>query len=333
MITDRDTEFHPRDPSDLTWTETNFLPFIVPEAGLFGNVYVLARPNLGVATSSILIGQGLCRQPFEIDFTDPQVHLRCPESFSDYALDNGLRVIAPTPTDYRFAYENQLGACAFQLRFAGLHRPFDPSDPAENPLLAQDRSGEDARRGDEWERGHYEVKGHITGELQLRGRRYAIDCYDGMDHSWGPRTELGTRAVAWVSVNVGAELAMHLAMLIDVRSGSEVTYERLRFGFVVEAGEVRPIVEATIEATHLEMLVTGNHIRATDADGREYEFFGTTISGHPWYSFNPCHVSFQSVLRYRWGERTGYGEMADIFGLDYLADRLSRHARHGGGAR
>ena len=153
-----------------------------------------------------------------------------------------------------------------------------------------------------------------------------------MDQSLGPRTELGTRAVAWLSVNFGAELAMHLAMLIDIRSG-EVIYERPRFGFVVERGDVRPIVAATVEATHLEMLVTGNHIRATDVEGREYEFFGTAISGHPWYSFNPCHVSFQSILRYRWGERTGYGEMADIFGLDYLGDRLSRHARHGAGER
>ena len=330
MITDSDTDFHPRDPADLTWTETNFLPFIVPEAGVFGNVYVLARPNVGVATSSILVGQGLCRQPFEIDFTDPQVHLPCPESFSDYTLANGLSVQAPNPRDYRFSYHNTLDACSFQLRFEGLHQPFDPGDPDENPLLASDRAGSDARRGDAWENGHYELKGHITGELELRGRRYEVDCYEGMDHSWGPRTELGTRAVAWVSINFGAELAMHLAMLIDVRSG-QVTYERPRFGFIVEQGEVHPIVEATIEANHLEMLVTGNHIRATDARGREYEFFGAAIAAHPWYSFNPCHVSFQSILRYQWDGRVGYGEMADIFGLDYLADRLSRHARRGEG--
>ena len=205
MITDSDTDFHPRDPADLTWTETNFLPFVVPEAGVFGNVYVLARPNVGVATSSILVGQGLCRQPFEIDFTDPQVHLPCPESFSEYTLANGLSVQAPSPRDYRFSYRNRLDACSFQLRFEGLHQPF------------------------------------------------------------------------------------------------------ARFGFIVEQGEVHPIVQATIEATHLEMLVTGNHIRATDARGREYEFFGAAIAAHPWYSFNPCHVSFQSILRCQWDGRVGYG--------------------------
>ena len=73
MITDADSEFHRRDPGDRTWTETMFLPFAVPEEGIFGNVYVLARPNVGIATSSILVGQGFCTQPYEVDFTDPQV--------------------------------------------------------------------------------------------------------------------------------------------------------------------------------------------------------------------------------------------------------------------
>lgn len=67
----------------------------MPEARLFGNVYVLAQPNVGIATSSILIGQGLCRQPFEIDFTDPQVHLPCPENNLRAAMKALSDVVAP----------------------------------------------------------------------------------------------------------------------------------------------------------------------------------------------------------------------------------------------
>lgn len=326
MITDADSEFHPRDPEDRTWTETMFLPFVVPEAGIFGNVYVLARPNVGIATSSILVGQGFCTQPYEIDFTDPQVHLPCPDSFSKFTLANGLSVHAPTPREYDLSYRNALGACSFDLSFRGLHEPFDPGDPDQNPLLGADRAHADARHGDEWENGHFEVKGHITGELELRGQRYRVDCYDGMDHSWGPRTETGTRSVAWVSVNFGPELAVHLAVLIDLRDGV-VVYEKLRFGFVVENGTVHPVVDASIEAEHTALLAISNHIRVTDVRGREYEFHGTAISSHPWYSFNPCHVSYQGVFRYHWGDKIGYGEMADIYGLDYLARRMSRHGR------
>ncbi|MGD0607404.1 MAG: hypothetical protein ABSA53_27950 [Streptosporangiaceae bacterium] len=327
MITAADSEFHPRDPVDRTWTETMFLPFTVPEEQLFGNVYVLARPNLGVATSSILVGRGFCAQPYEVDFTDPQVHLPCPASFAKFSLENGLSVDAPHPRHYDLTYHNALGACSFNLSFRGMHEPFDPADPAQNPLLATDRAAADVRKGDAWENGHFEAKGHITGELTLRGRHYTVDCYDGMDHSWGPRAETGTRSVAWVSVNFGPELAMHLAVLLTI-TGGEVRYEKLRFGFVVEHGEVHPVVAADITATHTQMLAINNKIRATDIRGKTYEFYGTAISSHPWYSFNPCHVSYQGVFRYHWGDRIGYGEMADIFGLDYLAERMSWHGRH-----
>ncbi len=326
MITDADSEFHDRDPQDRTWTETMFLPFAVPEERLFGNVYVLARPNAGVATSSILVGQGFCPQPYEVDFTDPQVHLPCPESFQKFSLPNGLSVTAPSPKEYDLRYENNLGTCSFNLSFRALHEPFDPGDPAQNPLLGSDRSQADTRHGDAWENGHFEVKGHITGELELRGRTYRVDCYDGMDHSWGPRAETGTRSVAWVSVNFGPELAMHLAVLISLDGGT-VTYERLRFGFVSRHGEVRPILTAAITAEHTSMLAISNHIVATDDQGESYEFFGEVISAHPWYTFNPSHVSYQGVFRYHWGGKIGYGEMADIYGLDYLADRMSRHGR------
>jgi hypothetical protein len=328
MITADDFDFHPRDPSDRTWTETTFVPFGVPEAGIFGNAYVLARPNLGVAISSIIVSKGFCRQPYEIDFTDPQMHLPCPASFTKYSLENGLSVeVTKAPLEYRLTYENRLGACRFDLSFRGLHRPFDPNDPNENPLLKADREHEaDARLGHEWSNGHFEVKGHITGELELRGRRYTVDYYDGMDHSWGPRSEVGTRAVSWISVNFGEELAMHLAVPMNLRNG-EVTYDALRFGFVVERGEVFGIIDANVEATRVDMLPMSNRIRATDVRGRKYDFFGTAVGGHPWHSFNPCHVCYQVLMRYQDGNRVGYGEFGDIFGLDYLAERMSRTGR------
>lgn len=329
MITAADSDFHPRDPSDPTWTETTFLPFGVPEAGIFGNAYVLARPNLGVAISSIIVSKGICLQPYEIDFCDPQMHLPCPKSFSRYTLANGLSVEATdAPRNYHLSYENQLGACSFDLTFRGLHQPFDPHDPKENPLLtAAEAQPADVRLGDAWGNGHFEVKGHITGSLTLRGQKFKVDCYDGMDHSWGPRKELGTRAVSWISVNFGEDLAMHLAVPMNIKGG-EVTYDKVRFGFVVIKGEVTGIVEATVEATRIDMLPISNHITATDARGRRYEFFGTAVGGHPWHSFNPSHVCYQSLMCYRDGDRVGYGEFGDIFGLDYLADRMSRTGRH-----
>ena len=326
MIVDQDAEFHPRDPSDRTWTETTFLPFFIPEPGIFGNVYVLARPNVGVAISSILISEGLCVQPYEVDYTDAQMHLPCPASFRKYTLDNGLSVEAVDgPSGYHFSYRSKLGSCQFDLDFKSMHQPFDPHDPKENPLAATVQH--DPRVGVAWSNGHFEAKGRITGSLTLRGRTYAVDCYEGMDHSWGPRPELGTRSVSWISVNFGPALAMHLAVPLDLNDG-HVTYDKLRFGFAVEHGQVHALTDVRIDAQRVQMLPTAIRIHATDIRGKQYEIHGSAVAGHPWYSFNPCHVSYQSVMRYRWGEHTGYGEVGDIFGLEYLAQKMSRSARY-----
>lgn len=328
MITAADSEFHPRDPDDRTWTETTVLMFTVPEAGILGNAYVLARPNLGVALSSIVIGRGFCRQPYEIDFTDPQMHLPCPESFASYSLANGLTVDAfDGPKGYRMTYENALGAARFDLTFRGNHEPFDPHDPAMNPLLeAGQAAPADSRMGAEWSNGHFEAKGHVTGELELRGTRYEIDCWEGMDHSWGPRPEVGTRSVSWLELNFGPDLAFHLAVPMRLEHGV-ITYDPLRFGFVVDRGEVHGLVEATVEAERVDLLPISNHVTVSDVRGRRWEFYGAAVGGHPWYSFNPCHTCFQSLMRYEHDGAVGYGEMGDIFGLDYLAERMSRSGR------
>lgn len=324
MIKKSDSDFHERDPADRTWTETTFLPFFIPEVGIFGNLYVLARPNLGVALSSILVSEGFCVQPYEIDFTDSQMHLPCPKSFSKYTLENGLSVQSTDgPSSYTFSYRSLLDTCSFDLDFKGLHQPFDPHDPLENPLLDQ---AHDPRMGSAWMNGHFEVKGHVTGTLKLRGKTYEVDCFEGMDHSWGPRAELGTRSASWISINFGKDLAFHLAVPLDLQQGV-VTYDQLRFGFVAEDGVVYGLVEAKIEASRAEMLPIGISIWAKDVRGKEFEIHGSAVAGHPWYSFNPCHVSYQSYMRYRYKDRTGYGEVGDIFGLDYLGDKMSRAGR------
>ena len=137
MIQASDIDFHPRDPADRIWTETTYVAFNVPEAGLHGTLYVLARPNLGVAMSSVVIARGVRRRPHEVDFCDPQIHLPCPASYSEFTLANGLSVQANSLTDWRFKYTHKLGACSFDLALRGLHHPFDPTDPRENPAAAE----------------------------------------------------------------------------------------------------------------------------------------------------------------------------------------------------
>ena len=103
----------------------------------------------------------------------------------------------------------------------------------------------------------------------------------------------------------------------------EVQYDPLRFGFVAEDGKVYGLVSAEVRAKRVDMMPLANHIVATDIRGKTYEFTGAAITGHPHYNFNPCHTCFQSLFRYQHGSHVGYGEMGDIFGLEYLAEHLA----------
>lgn len=331
MITAADSEFHERDPSIESWAETIVLIFSVPEAGIMGNAYVLARPNLGVAATSVIVFQGFRHQPYEIDFLDARMHQPCPGSFLDMSFpDNGYRVkaLAP-PRDFQFSYEDPHGACAFDLTFKASMDPFDTHDPEQNPLVAAGET--DMGYGDAWANGHLDLVGHTTGTLTLRGKQYEVDCYDGMDRSWGPREEWGGKAVTWTHVTFGDEYGLHLALTMDRDPATgRIVYDQLRFGYVHEHGDVHGITEATMSAERVDMIPVSNTIWCKDARGKEHEFRGTAVAGCPWYQFIPAYVCMHTLMRYedRQG-RVGHCEQGDIFGMDWLGDRYSSHARVG----
>ena len=111
-----------------------------------------------------------------------------------------------------------------------------------------------------------------------------------------------------------------MAVLLDVRDGRTV-YEGLRNGYAMENGVVYGLVSATVEGYGVKFNPMNVHIVATDVRGKRHEVFGTAIAVHPWYNYNPSHVAFQSLMQWRTGNRIGHSEMADIFGLEFLAER------------
>lgn len=324
MITAQDAEFHERDTSIDHWAETRYITFSIPEEQMMCEIYVLSRPNIGVITSDIMIQKGIGRHAYQADFHDPQVHLRCPASFTKFRLNNGLSVeCIRAPYDYHYSYQHNGGSCSFELDFTAVGEPFDCHDPQQNPLLGDETfSG----LGDQWLNGHYDVLGHVTGTLELRGKTYKVDSYDGADHSWGPRLEEGKRAIGWTAVSFGEDYGMHLVTAADIRHG-QIHYDKLRFGFVVEDGQTYGLTDAKIEATHIDLLGVNNHIVATDVRGKVHEFYGTAIASHPNYSLNPCQAVFETLYRYQLGDRIGHGMSADCFGLDFLSEHMAPTGR------
>lgn len=338
MITADDTDFHDCDPREWRWAETQPIIFSVPEARILGNLYVTTRPNLGVALSTVGIAQGMCLTSQEMEFSDAQMHLPCPDSFRKFDLENGLSMeVLDAPRTYRMTYAYKGGdECSADLTFRGLHEPYDCMDPDQNPLLAEEHGKSfDARLGDQWgnsgiggdfPNGHYEMIGHITGELILRGKRYEVSCFEGNDHTWSRRTEVSRRAVCFLTAAFGEDYGIHLAVPMDIVNGDTV-YEKLRFGYVLEDGEVYGLVDARVEGTTTGMLPTGAAVEATDVRGKVHRFTGYAVAGHPFDNFNPSHICFQSLMRWECNGRVGHSEMGNIFGREFLHSRLSKHAR------
>lgn len=328
MIRPEDAEFHPNDPSLTRWAETLGFWFAIPGERIYGNIYVLARPNVGATISSVNVIQGNNPDPFCADFTDPQMHVPCPASMSKFSLENGLSVDAYSPPNcYRFTYESLAGVCEMDLDLRGSMPAWDPNDPAENPLLREaPEEHSDLGLGDAWAGGHLDFLGRVTGSLTLRGKSYEVDAMGGIDRSWGSRTELGQAAISYVHIPFDEDFGIHLVVGAEL-DGDEATYGPLRFGYVYEGGKVYGITEATMKGSHVNLLPTGNHIAVTDERGRSFEMYGTSIASAPWYTFSPSYATFQSLMRYELNGNVGHGLMADVWGIEFLAARLSRHGK------
>lgn len=326
MIRPEDADLHPSDSSLTTWTETIGFWFAVPEENIYGNVYVLARPNVGAAISSINVVQGLNRYPFTADLTDPQMHCPCPDSMMSFELQSGLSVDVPEPpNNYHFSYQNIAGSCSFDMSLEGAMPAWDPNDPNENPLLAKpDDDHSDLGLGDAWAGGHLDFLGRVTGELTLRGRTYQIDSMGGMDRSWGTRTELGQAAIAYIHIPFDEDLGIHLVTGIELEAG-EVVYGPLRFGYVHEGEKVYGITDASVKGSQQGLSPFQNEITVTDSTGRSFTVRGSAIAGAPWYTFSPSYVTFQSLMHYELDGKHAYGLQADTYGIEFLADRTSRH--------
>ena len=96
--------------------------------------------------------------------------------------------------------------------------------------------------------------------------------------------------------------------------------------------ETTPLIfsvpEARMGGATCEMLPTACWLEATDVRGKVHRMTGAAIAGHPYDNFNPSHIAYQCLMRWETPEGlVGHSELANIFGREYLAAHLSRHAR------
>jgi hypothetical protein len=309
MITAHDYRFHPRDPADDTWTETLFVIFSVPECAISGNIYVLTRPNLGVCHSSIEIHQGICFHPSQLHHNDSQMHMRCPEDFSDFTLANGVRFKAQNEREHEWHYTSRDGICALDFSYSAICDPTDARDPAQVPQAANSK----VQGYSGWNNGHLEGKGRVKGTLRLRDKTYQVDCVEAVNKSWGPRNDWGNKGASWIHVDLGEKLRAFLVLDIALENRT-ISYGAFRYGYVLVDGERRPLVAGAMAGKHTDLLVTSAEISFEDDQGCVYSARGKTIAAGPWYNFNPSSHGYQTLLRWESGALVGHSHIADFVG-------------------
>ena len=317
MIEAKDIRLHPPAGKEIEWAETNYFSFYVPEESLNGCVYVLTRANVGATLSTVVLFQGFARHPWEAVYADSRMHLPMPEGdLDDYRLPNGLAVRSTAPPrDYDLRYRGA-NDTAIDLRFRGLMDPYDIHDPKMDPITAAAAGGEFS-----WGtayKGHFDLTGKVEGELTLRGRRLRVSCVSTMDHSWGPRPEVGLPNMSWFHAHFGDDLAIHC--IFPCEPDDFASYGSLAHGYVLENGQVHGLVSGRGSARRERGQQLTMTIDVTDVRGRRFELAGHAIATYPWVPW-PAVVAFHSLNQWTLDGRTGYGECMDVFDVAALTAR------------
>lgn len=300
MIKPEDAEFHFTSESHWQWAETIALPFNVPQANISGIIYVLARPMLGVCLSDISLHDRLSDLWEEQLYIDNQQHLPCPKSLLDIDLPNGLKIKATDPVKQYHALYEGIDDTRLDLNFKALGEPYDINDPEMDPTAAK-------RLAPAWDSswsGHYEVTYHVQGELTVRGKRYAVDCIDTGDRSWGPRPERDNSSVIWWHASFGEDLTIHLFTGHDIAQHREMTPHIS--GYVLENGKVYGLVDSHGIQEYRQALPMGGELSVTDVRGKTFNLSYSALNSSYWAPY-PSNTYLQSYMRVNHNGKIGYG--------------------------
>lgn len=322
MIKPEDAEFHFTADSHWQWMETIALPFSIPEENINAIVYVMTRPMLGVCAADITIIDRITDLWEEQAYIDNQQHMPCPKSLLDFTLPCGLSIKATTPLKrYDVTYEG-IDDTRFTLEMTALHEPYDINDPEMDPMAA-------ARNGPAWDSswsGHYEVTYRVRGELVLRGKRYAIDCIDTGDRSWGPRPERDNSSVIWWHGSFGEDLTVHLFTGHDIATRTDMGPHIS--GYVLENGKTYGLTASRGRQEYRGAVPMGGELEVTDVRGKTFAFTYSTINSCFWAPY-PSNTYLQASLRLAHEGRIGYGVQQLGLSKAYLTRHRDSIARKG----
>ncbi|WP_293372376.1 hypothetical protein [Nevskia sp.] len=319
MIKPEDIDYHIPADSDYRYAETNYFVAYIPEERILATFYTLTRKAIGVCLVDVAIFGCLSDTRSEMLYLDTQQQLPAPERLSRFETPNGLKV---TAEDLRHCQLDYVGFddTEAHLAFAGLTEPFDIHDPTHSPKAVPhdahartEGSGLGAAYGH-----HFDMSCRVTGTLKVRGKTYRVDCVSTMDHSWGPRCEVGLKSMGWMNAHFGPDYALHWINSLDLTQPAG-KQEALAHGYAVENGQFYGLKDLQMRSNRLGAVNVGIDLVVTDVRDKQHRLYGTAIVGAPWSCYTGVMLQ---VAMTRWitsEGRIGYGLNMENYPLDLMA--------------
>lgn len=312
--TDKDDLLHPESFKGITHdsaTETQYFAFSVPEANIHALLYLWHRPNLKIVTGGAWVWQGVKRSAVHSEICDIRTFMNdsvLANDLHEYTLVNSYSVKILEPLKkFHITYSDPARGNSFDL-----------IQEAVSPIVMF----ADGK--------HFEQAMKVTGKLELRGKKYDVNCYSVRDRSWGkarPEDIFSLPPQSWCT-SVFPDGTSINCNIMDHASGNpelkgtpfEVPDEQaLKGGWVYKDGKVSCIVKATKRVARAPdtCLPVGVELDVTDDLGRSFHMSGRLMASCPWETWANVNMNI-SLMRWEWNGMVAYGDCQEANWGDYL---------------
>jgi hypothetical protein len=293
-----------------TLTETQYFGFNVPGENIHGLAYMWYHVNLKVVTGGIMAWRGVKRMAIAAELFDFRAFMSdkaIADDLHEFRLDNGygVKILEPNKR-FHMTY-------ADEARGNGVDLHYEAVTP-----VAMFGDGK-----------HFEQGMKVRGKLKLRGKDYAVDCYNVRDRSWGklrPEVIMPIPPVSWTTGSFGGDLIFNCNMMDHAGSNPQVSGsfalpadKALNGGWIWRDGKLLLITRArkTIRRDPESFVPQTITLHLTTEDGRETVATGTLVASCPWATW-PNIMANISLIRWEMDGRVGYGDAQDVLWNDFV---------------
>jgi hypothetical protein len=292
---------------------THYFGFCVPQAELGCYIYLRYQPAFPLSQGGLSVFRGMDNVALlDAEYHDYRATMPWPVVDGNLIrMDNGLELEFPVPGEVariRYVSPDKSVRLAVEQR-------------ATTPLLARGHivPGEEQHHDAGRNSGGIEQFLHCTGELELRGEHFEIDCMAVRDRSWlqirreDPGGAQRTPPLGWTPMYFGPDLALNAvsieapdtaprwAGLYDLPEGTPTSF----YSWLVRDGEPRRITDVrrdVLEYHPTMHAATRQRLDVLDETGEQYTFSGEAIAMAAMHSWP--NVAFHDSV-YRWTDPNG----------------------------